>query len=82
MAKFAQTFILSAIASVTLAACGGAETKPAEPAAASQPAASASGAAAPAADGTPKRVAITAIVEHPALDAVRKGVEEQLAADG
>ena len=82
MAKFAQTFILSAIASVTLAACGGAETKPAEPAATSQPAASASGAAAPAADGTPKRVAITAIVEHPALDAVRKGVEEQLAADG
>ena len=62
MAKLAQTFILSAIASVTFAACGGAETKQDEPAAASQSAASARGAAAPAADGTHERVDITAVV--------------------
>ena len=29
-----------------------------------------------------KQVAITAIVEHPALDAVRQGVIEELAAEG
>lgn len=33
-------------------------------------------------DGNLKKVAITAIVEHPALDAVRKGVIDELAAEG
>lgn len=36
----------------------------------------------PVADTETKTVAITAIVEHPALDAVRAGVIEQLAEDG
>lgn len=81
MAKFVQTLIVSAIAGITLAACGGgADTKPAAAAPAASGATTTT--AAPAVDNTPKRVAITAIVEHPALDAVRKGVEEQLAADG
>jgi len=35
-----------------------------------------------ATDGNLKKVAITAIVEHPALDAVRKGVIDELAAEG
>jgi putative tryptophan/tyrosine transport system substrate-binding protein len=34
------------------------------------------------ADSNTKKVAITAIVEHPALDAVRKGVIEELRAEG
>lgn len=37
---------------------------------------------APAAAADSKKVAITAIVEHPALDAVRKGALESLAAEG
>lgn len=35
-----------------------------------------------AAHAAEPRVAVTAIVDHPALDAVRKGVNDQLAADG
>lgn len=35
-----------------------------------------------ATQGTPKTLAITAIVEHPSLDAVKKGVIDQLAEDG
>ena len=31
---------------------------------------------------TSKSVAVTAIVDHPALDAVRKGVEDELKAQG
>lgn len=34
------------------------------------------------ADSTPQRVAITAIVEHPALDEIRKGIVDQLANEG
>ena len=69
------SFAYSALAALVLAACTPAEQKPA----AEQAASAASGAAAPA---EVKTVAITAIVEHPALDAVRKGVIEELAAEG
>ena len=69
------SFAYSALAALVLAACTPAEQKPA----AEQGASAASGAAAPA---EVKTVAITAIVEHPALDAVRKGVIEELAAQG
>ena len=69
------SFACSALAALVLAACTPAEQKPA----AEQGASAASGAAAPA---EMKTVAITAIVEHPALDAVRKGVIEELAAQG
>ncbi len=69
------SFAYSALAALVLAACTPAEQKPA----AEQGASAASGAAAPA---EMKTVAITAIVEHPALDAVRKGVIEELAAQG
>ena len=69
------SFAYSALAALVLAACTPAEQKPA----AEQAASAASGAAAPA---EVKTVAITAIVEHPALDAVRKGVIEELAAQG
>ena len=69
------SFAYSALAALVLAACPPAEQKPA----AEQGASAASGAAAPA---EMKTVAITAIVEHPALDAVRKGVIEELAAQG
>ena len=69
------SFAYSALAAFVLAACTPAEQKPA----AEQAASAASGAAAPA---EVKTVAITAIVEHPALDAVRKGVIEELAAQG
>lgn len=68
------SFAYSALAALVLAACAPAEQKPA----AEQ---GASAASAPAAAEV-KKVAITAIVEHPALDAVRKGVIEELAAAG
>ena len=68
------SFAYSALAALVLAACTPAEQKPA-----AEQAASAASATAPA---EVKTVAITAIVEHPALDAVRKGVIEELAAEG
>ncbi|MFD1244507.1 ABC transporter substrate-binding protein [Paralysiella testudinis] len=68
------SFAYSALAALVLAACSPAEQKPA-----AEQGASAASAAAPA---EVKTVAITAIVEHPALDAVRKGVIEELAAQG
>ena len=68
------SFAYSALAALVLAACTPAEQKPA-----AEQGASAASATAPA---EVKTVAITAIVEHPALDAVRKGVIEELAAEG
>ncbi|WP_373746246.1 ABC transporter substrate-binding protein [Neisseria dentiae] len=62
----AKKYVLSTVAALLLAACS-----PAEQAAA--PAASDTAAAA----GN-KKIAITAIVEHPSLDAVRKGVIDEL----
>lgn len=74
--KLQQTavFSLGALAAMMMAACSPAEKKAEAPAAASQPVAAAS--------AETKRVAITAIVEHPALDAVRKGVIDELKAEG
>lgn len=66
-------FSLGTLAAMMLAACSPAEKK-AEAPAASQPAVTAS--------AETKHVAITAIVEHPALDAVRKGVIDELKAQG
>ena len=63
---------LSILATLVLAACSPAEKKTEAPAASG---------ATPAAAGN-KKVAITAIVEHPALDAVRKGVLDELKAQG
>ncbi|MDO4907808.1 ABC transporter substrate-binding protein [Neisseria sp.] len=66
----AKKYVLGAAAALLLAACSPAEQ-----------------AAAPAASGTAaaagnKKIAITAIVEHPALDAVRKGVIDELKSKG
>ncbi|OSI11254.1 ABC transporter substrate-binding protein [Neisseria zoodegmatis] len=69
--KTTSQYVLSTIAAVLLAACSPAEQK--SNTAASSPAAE------PAAN---KKIAITAIVEHPALDAVRKGVIDELKAKG
>lgn len=66
----AKKYVLGTVAALLLAACS-----PAEQAAA--PAASDTAAAA----GN-KKIAITAIVEHPALDAVRKGVIDELKSKG
>lgn len=66
----AKKYVLGAAAALLLAACS-----PAEQAAA--PASSGNAAAA----GN-KKIAITAIVEHPALDAVRKGVIDELKSKG
>ena len=68
---------LSVLAALVLTACSPAEKKAEAPAAGSAPAASGT---APAAGN--KKVAITAIVEHPALDSVRKGVLDELKAQG
>ncbi|PNP99256.1 ABC transporter substrate-binding protein [Moraxella sp. RCAD0137] len=65
--KFLKTTLWASLAALTLAACGG--DKSADNAA-----------AAPATET--KTLAITAIVEHPALDAARAGAIEQLAAEG
>ena len=65
-------FPLAILAAMLLAACSPAEQKAAAPAASE---------AAPAAADV-KKVAITAIVEHPALDNVRLGVLEELKAQG
>ena len=65
-------FPLAILAAMLLAACSPAEQKAAAPAASE---------AAPAAADV-KKVAITAIVEHPALDNVRQGVLEELKAQG
>ena len=70
-------FALSTLAAVLLAACSPAEQKAAAPAASP---ASGEQSAAPVAEA--KKIAITAIVEHPALDAVRKGVLDELKAKG
>lgn len=69
--RMQKSVVLSAMAAVVLAACSPAEQKPAAETASSAPAAV-----------EVKKVAITAIVEHPALDAVRQGVIEELAAQG
>lgn len=66
----AKKYVLGTVAALLLAACSPAEQ-----------------AAAPAASGTSaaagnKKIAITAIVEHPALDAVRKGVIDELKSKG
>ncbi len=66
----AKKYVLGTVAALLLAACSPAEQ-----------------AAAPAASGTAvaagnKKIAITAIVEHPALDAVRKGVIDELKSKG
>ena len=71
------TLPLSVLAALVLTACSPAEKKAEAPASGSAPAASG---AAPAVGN--KKVAITAIVEHPALDSVRKGVLDELKAQG
>ncbi|HFC8517404.1 TPA: ABC transporter substrate-binding protein [Neisseria weaveri] len=70
----AATFSLSTLTAVLLAACSPAEKKAEAPAAADNQVA--------AATQESKKIAITAIVEHPALDAVRKGVIDELKAKG
>lgn len=66
----AKKFVLGAAAALLLASCSPAE----------QTAAPASSGNAAAAGN--KKIAITAIVEHPALDAVRKGVIDELKSKG
>lgn len=69
-----RQFIISALAAAVLAACGG------NPQTTNNQQSSASNAAS-AVSGS-KRIAITAFVEHPALDDVRKGALAQLKAEG
>lgn len=77
--KFSQSLLVGSICLASLVGCSqpsqnaGGEKAPADTTASSQ---------APVASTDTKTVAITAIVEHPALDDVRKGVIEQLANDG
>lgn len=66
----ATRYTLSLTAALLLAACSPSEQK------------TGSSDAAPAASGGSKKVAITAIVEHPALDSVRKGVIDELKTKG
>ncbi|OOS23625.1 ABC transporter substrate-binding protein [Moraxella pluranimalium] len=66
--KFLKTTLWASITALALTACGG--DKPADNAAAAAPATET------------KTLAITAYVEHPALDAARTGAIEQLAAEG
>lgn len=66
------------LAAAILAACSPAETQNAASASNAAPNASAT----TTASGESKRIAITAIVEHPALDSVRQGLLEQLKAEG
>ena len=75
--QITATFALSTLAALMLAACSPAEQKTATSAAIS-----ASGEQTSAPTGEAKKIAITAIVEHPALDAVRKGVLDELKAKG
>lgn len=79
--KIQAPYALSLAATLILAACSPAEQKTTE-APAPMPASAASEAGAAPMAGETKRVAITAIVEHPALDAVRQGVIDELAAQG
>lgn len=68
-----RQFIISVLAAAILAACGGNQQQAMDN---QQPSAS------NAAISGSKRIAITAIVEHPALDDVRKGALAQLKAEG
>ncbi len=74
-------FALSVLSALLLAACSPQQQQSAAPAAASDSSSPAFSGGEPVAGGV-KKVAITAIVEHPALDAVRKGVIEELANQG
>lgn len=74
--KFSQSLLVGGICLATLAGC----SQPSQNTAEKAPANASS--QAPLATTDTKTVAITAIVEHPALDAVRQGVLEQLATDG
>ena len=69
-----RTALLSLMAAAVLAACN-------QQSAGNSASAAAGNAGASAASGT-KRIAVTAIVEHPALDGVRAGAIEQLKAEG
>lgn len=69
-----KSLFFSLLAAAVLSACSPAEQK-AVPASGAE----ANGSAAPSGS---KRLAVTAIIEHPALDSVRKGVLEQLKAEG
>ena len=69
-----RTALLSLMAAAVLAACNQQSTG-------NSASAAAGNAGASAASGT-KRIAVTAIVEHPALDGVRAGAIEQLKAEG
>lgn len=69
-------FALSIVSAMLLAACSPSEQKSNVAAAAASESASA------VADNAVKKVAITAIVDHPALDNVRKGVLEALKEQG
>lgn len=72
--RFVKTLMWGGVAAAVLTGCN----KPAETTAETPVATGDT----PAAAADIKTVAITAIVEHPALDAVRKGVIDELAAEG
>lgn len=74
-----RQFIIGALAAAVLAACGGGNNQQQTT---NNPPPSASNTASSAPVAGNKRIAITAIVEHPALDDVRKGALAQLKAEG
>ncbi|MGB4882014.1 MAG: ABC transporter substrate-binding protein [Neisseria sp.] len=68
------TFSMSAVAALVLAACSPSEQKATTPAA--------SGEQSAAQTDVVKRVSIATIIEHPALDSIRKGVIDELKTSG
>lgn len=76
--KFSQSLLVGGICLASLVGC----SQPNQNAGDKAPEPTNASSQAPLASTDTKTVAITAIVEHPALDAVRQGVIEQLANDG
>ncbi len=71
--KLTKKALLISLTTSLLAACSGGNTNSSE---------TASNNDASAAENSTKKIAITAIVEHPALDSVRQGLEEELKSNG
>ncbi len=75
--RLTQKTLILAITTAVLAACSGGNNNDNKTASSND-----NNASAATNSSSVKKIAITAIVEHPALDAVRKGLEEELKANG
>ena len=76
VSRLTKAMMLGGICMASLMGCSQSDNKTADASSAS------TASATTAASGDTKSVAITAIVEHPALDAVRQGVIEELGNEG